>query len=293
MPAWSLAAAQALLGHPAASLMAAGPEASPGEDGGAAVVGGKGAAESEAHDQLSPPPLSPPVLPPLSSSRWAGHAAGLLLAVPAVRVNHVALQGSAYGPGEAVPGSASVVVRYLRNAYLWDEVRVKGGAYGANAGLSRLTGVASFSSYRDPSVVATLDTFQSAAAFLRSTYPLPSEEVAKAVVGAIGELDAPRSPQGAGYAAFTRFLLGLGEEDRQAWRSEVLATTPEDFLAFADRLERLALLDHTGQPGGSVENAPAGAVFAAVGSEAALTAAAATLAERGAPELPIRRVLEK
>ena len=35
-------------------------------------------------------------------------------------------------------------------------------------------------------------------------------------------------------------VLGTREEDRQAWRDQVIGTTADDFIAFADRLDAVA-----------------------------------------------------
>jgi Zn-dependent M16 (insulinase) family peptidase len=46
------------------------------------------------------------------------------------QVSYVGKGGKIYSAGEHVKGSASVVSRFLRTGYLWDHVRVIGGAYG-------------------------------------------------------------------------------------------------------------------------------------------------------------------
>lgn len=180
-----------------------------------------------------------------SGWEWAGGAEGGLL-VPSydglqvpTQVNYVAKAAPIYAPGESVPGSTSVITRYLRTAYLWDAVRVQGGAYGCSLGFSRFDGVASFSSYRDPNVKATLDNYDGTGAFLRSN-PLGPAELSKAIIGAIGDLDAPQSVDAKGYTSMVRHLLGVTEEDRQQWRDQVLSTTAADFVAFADRIDTVA-----------------------------------------------------
>lgn len=50
-------------------------------------------------------------------------------AVPA-QVNYVVKGGSLFEPGEYVKSSYNVVSKYLSTGYLWDNVRVMGGAYG-------------------------------------------------------------------------------------------------------------------------------------------------------------------
>ena len=111
---------------------------------------------------------------------WQWSPAGLLtpsydgLQVPS-QVNYVAKALPIFSPGEAVPGCASVITKYLRTAYLWDAVRVQGGAYGCSLGFSRFSGVASFSSYRDPNVATTLDCYDQTGAFLRANPLGPAE----------------------------------------------------------------------------------------------------------------------
>ena len=57
-------------------------------------------------------------------------------------------------------GSASVVSRYLRNTWLWDEVRVKGGAYGGFCSFDGVSNVFAYGSYRDPNLEATLNVYK-------------------------------------------------------------------------------------------------------------------------------------
>ena len=176
--------------------------------------------------------------------RWSASGGGVLLPsydglTVGTQVNYVAKAAPIYAPGEVVPGSASVITKYLRTAYLWDAVRVQGGAYGCALGFSRFSGVASFSSYRDPNVALTLDNYDGTGAFLRAN-PLGPAELSKAIIGAVGELDAPESVDGRGYSSMVRHMLGITQEDRQNWRDQVLGTTAADFVDFADRIDTVA-----------------------------------------------------
>lgn len=180
-----------------------------------------------------------------AASGWAWSAAGGVL-VPSheglqvpTQVNYVAKSAPIFAPGEAVGGATSVVTRYLRTAYLWDAVRVQGGAYGCSLGFSRFNGRATFSSYRDPNVAATLANYDRTAGFLRAN-PLGAAELSKAIIGAVGDLDAPQSVDARGYTSMLRHLLGITEEERQAWRDQVLATTAADFVEFAERVDAVA-----------------------------------------------------
>ncbi|CAN0279789.1 unnamed protein product, partial [Ectocarpus sp. 13 AM-2016] len=82
------------------------------------------------------------------------------------QVNYVVKGGPLYKPGEVVPGQASVVSRFLRTGYLWDTVRVMGGAYGGFTKFSPVSGLFSCLSYRDPNLGKTLDNYDGCAGVL-------------------------------------------------------------------------------------------------------------------------------
>ena len=159
------------------------------------------------------------------------------LQVP-TQVNYVVKSACVYEPGEEVSGATSVITRYLGTSYLWDAVRVQGGAYGCSLGFSQLSGIATYSSYRDPNVASTLSAYDRTGDFLRSN-PLSKADLDKAIIGATGDLDAPQSVSGKGSTAMLRHMLGITQEDRQNWRDQVLGTTAADFVDFADRLDRV------------------------------------------------------
>jgi hypothetical protein len=170
---------------------------------------------------------------------WESHSPPLNegMIIPA-QVNYVGKGGNAYDLGYRFHGSALVITRYIRNAWLWDQVRVRGGAYGAFCTLDRFSGVLSFVSYRDPNLLQTLASFDRTAQFLRETH-LEQAELTKSIVGSIGDLDTYRLPDAKGYASMVRYLTGDTDGARQQMRDEVLGTTPEDFKAFAEMLDQV------------------------------------------------------
>ena len=140
--------------------------------------------------------------------------------------------------GYSFHGSASVITRYIRNAFLWDRVRVQGGAYGAFCLLDRMSGALTFVSYRDPNLMDTLNAFDQAASFLKDT-DLGDEELTKSIIGAIGDLDAHMLPDAKGFASMVRYLIGDTEEARQQMRDEILGTKAAHFTDFARMLEQV------------------------------------------------------
>ena len=74
--------------------------------------------------------------------------------------------------GAPYTGAWQVAARALSYDYLWNEVRVKGGAYGAGFGAAR-TGNMRFYSYRDPHLDETLARFAESAAWLAPSSRAP------------------------------------------------------------------------------------------------------------------------
>jgi len=152
------------------------------------------------------------------------------------QVNYVGKGASLYPAGYQFHGSTHVITRYLRSAWLWERVRVQGGAYGAFCQFDRFSGILSFVSYRDPNLLKTLDAFDSSARFLKDI-ELTEDELTKSIIGAIGDIDQYRLPDAKGYVSMIRQLSGETDEDRQRLRDEVLNTSPDDFRNFARMVE--------------------------------------------------------
>ena len=158
------------------------------------------------------------------------------------QVNYVVTGGPILEPGEKVKASYSVVSRYLNTGYLWDQVRVVGGAYGGFARFSSDTGRFAYISYRDPNCFNTLSTYDRTPEFLAEAI-ISSEDVLQAVIGAIGDLDSPMGPDQKGFESMIQYLSSESAEDRQTYRTEVLNTNPADFKEFSKLLSKL---DKTG-----------------------------------------------
>lgn len=160
------------------------------------------------------------------------------LVIPA-QVNYVGKAGNLYDLGYAYDGSVVVITNFLRATWLWERVRVHGGAYGGFCHFDRRSGVFGYVSYRDPNLLDTLRVYDRAGRFLREL-DLPQDELVKSIVGAIGQLDAYQLPDAKGFTSMVRYLLGETDEERQQLRDEVLDTTLDDFKRFGEVLEEMA-----------------------------------------------------
>lgn len=156
------------------------------------------------------------------------------LHVPAT-VNYVgaALPGAAFG----TPDHAAEVLlaHLLRTGYLWEQVRMKGGAYGASASTRGLERVFTFASYRDPNIVATLRAYRGALELFAREVP-DAESLELAVLALVGKELRPYSPGEKGAASFRRQLYRISDELRQSRRDMILSATPDALSESARRL---------------------------------------------------------
>jgi Zn-dependent M16 (insulinase) family peptidase len=155
------------------------------------------------------------------------------------KVNYVGKGADIYRNGIKPHGSHLVTRRYLRTTWLWDKIRVQGGAYGGQCMFDRYSGGFTFVSYRDPNLIATLDTYDRTADFLRNV-ELSEAELTRNIIGTIGEVDSYRLPDAKGFASMQRYLIGDTDEARQRMREEILSTTAADIRSFGDAMADVA-----------------------------------------------------
>jgi Zn-dependent M16 (insulinase) family peptidase len=116
--------------------------------------------------------------------------------------------------------------------YLWNKVRVQGGAYGAFGRFDR-NGNVFCSSYRDPNIKETLEAYNELENYIRD-FEESEREMNKYIIGTISELDAPLTPSMKGERVTGYYLSNLSFEEVQAERDEVLKTSQEDIRKYAD-----------------------------------------------------------
>jgi Zn-dependent M16 (insulinase) family peptidase len=160
------------------------------------------------------------------------------LVIP-TQVNYVGKGADLYREGLKPSGAHLVARRYLRTTWLWDKIRVQGGAYGGQCMFDRYSGGFTFVSYRDPNLLATLDTYDRTAGFLKSA-ALDEAELTRNIIGTIGEVDSYRLPDAKGFASMQRHLIGDTDAARQRMREEILATTAADIRNFGDAMAQVA-----------------------------------------------------
>jgi len=123
----------------------------------------------------------------------------------------------------------------LDTSYLWEQIRVIGGAYGGFSSLDLASALLMFLSYRDPNFNQTIEAYRKVATFLESCN-LPREEIQKSIIGTIGDMDAYQLPDAKGFNALMNILAGYTQETRQHIRDQILAANMDDFRSFGKLL---------------------------------------------------------
>ena len=180
----------------------------------------------------------------------AGDGAGRdALVVPAPRDRHeafvipsdICFAARACDPrrlGLDVTGAWAVAANALSYDYLWNEIRVKGGAYGCGfrAAGERQT---AFYTYRDPAIDPSIERVERAGAWLGSFEP---DEAAFEgfIVSCVSGMDAPVKPYALTKRRNTTYLAGLDPHAREERRAQMLATTPGELRSLGTDVTRIA-----------------------------------------------------
>ncbi len=141
-------------------------------------------------------------------------------------IQYVACAGNFVEAGLPYTGKLQVLKVILGLEYFWNQVRVKGGAYGCMNSLGK-NGDSFFVSYRDPNLEKTLDVYKEASDFI-SNFTAEEREMTKFIIGTFGNIDSPLSPDDKGARSLNIYLKGLTAEALQKERDEMLSVTEED-----------------------------------------------------------------
>ncbi len=151
------------------------------------------------------------------------------------QVQFVARTGNFLNAGIPYSGVYKVVRSILGFDYLWNEVRVKGGAYGVMCAFPN-TGEGYFVSYRDPNLAHTNDVYKGVPQYLRK-FDADEREMTKYIIGTISSVDTPLTPKAKGSRSMAAYLTDVTEEDVQRERDEILHATAEEIRGAAAMAE--------------------------------------------------------
>jgi len=149
----------------------------------------------------------------------------------AAKVFYVSRTGNFKDAGFEYTGRLQVLKTILGYDYLWNNIRVLGGAYGCMSGFSR-NGDSYFASYRDPNLEKTIEVFEGVPEYIEK-FDVDDRDMTKYIIGTMSNIDTPLTPNNKGVRSMTAYLTNLTEEISQKERDAVLSTKQEDIRALA------------------------------------------------------------
>jgi Zn-dependent M16 (insulinase) family peptidase len=134
-----------------------------------------------------------------------------------------------------------VLAHQLSTGALWEEIRMKGGAYGAFAHTDSLEGIFSLATYRDPNPARSLESFGSALKDMAqpkkgSPWFRDEDSLEKAVIGTYAKETRPRTGAEKGAADFIRYLYGVEYETRRQKLEWLVQVSADEIAAALNRL---------------------------------------------------------
>ena len=142
------------------------------------------------------------------------------------KVQYVAQVGNFLQQDVPYHGTLQILKTILSYDYLWNQIRVKGGAYGCMCSFNRI-GEGYFVSYRDPHLSSTLEVYQGVVDYLQN-FDVDTREMTKFILGTMSSLDQPMNPNAKGERSMNLYMNRVSEEMIRAERAQILSATAED-----------------------------------------------------------------
>ncbi|MDR2595944.1 MAG: peptidase M16, partial [Treponema sp.] len=110
---------------------------------------------------------------------------------------------------------------------LWENIRMKGGAYGALINSDSLEDCVSFATFRDPDPLRSLDAIS--AILKDSAHGNCNEDyLVKSIIGCYANETRPKTGAENGFADFSRFLYGIEDSYRKRRLERLISVSTED-----------------------------------------------------------------
>lgn len=143
-------------------------------------------------------------------------------------VNYVARVGKCK---KVTTGAIAVLNQIINYDYLWNKVRVEGGAYGVSLALLRKEFIC-FTSYRDPNIKKTYEAYAKVLDYILSL-DKTKEELLSYKIGVIGLRDMPLHVKDKGSKAILNYLKDLSYDVLLKERKEIIDTSLEKLKSLA------------------------------------------------------------
>ena len=153
------------------------------------------------------------------------------------KVQYVARAGNFIDGGAKYSGALHILKVILSYDYLWQNIRVKGGAYGCMCNFNRI-GEGYLISYRDPNLKKTIEVYEGVVDYLKN-FTVNARDMDKYIIGTMSNLDRPMNPNAKGMRSMNLYMNHVTEEMIYQERQEVLTAEQEDIRALAEVAEAM------------------------------------------------------
>ncbi len=157
------------------------------------------------------------------------------------KVQYVARTGNFIDGGSKYNGALQILKVILSYDYLWQNIRVKGGAYGCMCNFNRI-GEGYLISYRDPNLERTIEVYEGVVDYLKE-FTVNERDMNKYIIGTMSNLDRPMNPNAKGVRSMNLYMNHVTEEMIRKEREEVLDARQEDIRALADVVDAMLKAD--------------------------------------------------
>ena len=155
------------------------------------------------------------------------------------KVQYVARVGNFIDGGAEYSGALQILKVILGYDYLWQNIRVKGGAYGCMSNFNRI-GEAYLISYRDPNLEKTMEVYEGVVDYLKN-FNVSDRDMNKFIIGTMSNIDRPMNPSAKGSRSMNLYMNHVTEEMIRTERSQILDAGQADIRALAQVVQ--AMLD--------------------------------------------------
>lgn len=149
----------------------------------------------------------------------------------ASKVQYVARTGNFIDNGASYTGALQILKVILSYDYLWQNIRVKGGAYGCMSNFTRV-GDGYFVSYRDPNLKRTNEVYEGVVDYLKG-FTVSDRDMTKYIIGTMSNIDQPLTPAAKGERSMNLYMNKVSADMIREERNQILDATQEDIRSLS------------------------------------------------------------
>ena len=149
----------------------------------------------------------------------------------ASKVQYVARVGNFIDRGVSYSGALQILKVIMSYEYLWQNIRVKGGAYGCMSSFNRI-GDGYFVSYRDPNLRRTMEVYEGVVEYLEN-FTVSERDMTKYIIGTMSNIDQPMTPSAKGDRSMNLYMNKVDADMIRKERIEILEAGQEDIRRLA------------------------------------------------------------